>query len=252
MSWTYPPDGLTPMNRPVAGRATAPTTAAHESAPPDDHQLVEAVRAYLACLAGGTCPSPAQAAAWDAFYRTYAPVVVGLAEAWSGAAGPADDEVQVVWQVVVSRLASFRPDPARGPFRAWLMIVARRRLIDRHRGDARRLHAARWDEPPVHLAGREPDPAVACEREDERAFASALLARLRGRVSPLSYRVLHLRSIDELAVAEVARLVGLTDEQVRVRHHRMLGQLRRLAGLGDRGPRKNPKSRATSCRPSTC
>lgn len=232
------PERLSVIARPTVGFGDEPPACGTQPSPEEaDLVLVETTRTYLACLARGGVPGPALASAWDEFYRTYAPLVVRIVRRRCGMAGDQDDRAQDVWQAIVTRLATFRPDPARGPFRAWLLVVARRRLADRLRGDARKIRPMIWDEPPDHVEGAEEDPAVTCERDDERALFTGLLALLRTQVTPLSYRVLQLRVLEGRAVSEVARLVGLTADQVRARHHRTVVKLRRLAGTAeDRDP----------------
>jgi RNA polymerase sigma factor (sigma-70 family) len=225
------PKSLSVIARPTVGFGDEPPADGTERSPEEaDLALVETTRAYLACLAGGGVPGPALASAWDEFYRTYAPLVVRIVRRRCGRAGDPDDRAQDVWQAIVTRLVAFRPDPTRGPFRAWVLVVAQRRLADRLRGDARKIQPMTWDEPPNHVEGAEEDPAVTCERDDERALFAGLLAQLRTQVTPLSYRVLQLRVLEGRAVSEVARQVGLTADQVRARHHRTVAKLRRLAG----------------------
>ncbi len=232
MPLTIAPDSRTVIDRPFGDRATALSKSSLEptAATNDDVELVEATRAYLACRASGDDPGLALKSAWNQFYRMYAPIIARLARHRCGAPGDCDDGVQDVWQAIVAQLVVFRPDPARGPFRAWLLVVARRRLADRRRSDARKIRPVVWDTPPDHLEGTDPDPAMTCERDEERGYAADLLAQLHTLVSPLSYRVLHLRAIEGRTVPEVAQLVGLTANQVRTRHHRMMAKLRRLAG----------------------
>lgn len=234
MPLTNSPDRLSVTARPTGGFGDEPPADRTERSPEeDDLALAETTRAYLACLAGGGVPGPALASAWDEFYRTYAPLVVRIVRRRCGRAGDPDDRAQDIWQAIVTRLVAFRPDPTRGPFRAWLLVVAHRRLTDRLRRDARKIRLMAWDEPPDHVEGAEEDPAVTCERDDERAIFAGLLDQLRTQVTPLSYRVLQLRALDGRAVSEVARLVGLTAAQVRARHHRTVVKLRRLAGAAE-------------------
>lgn len=234
MPWTIPPDSLSsPDQYPGRFGHEPPACGGGRSAVEAGLDLVETTQDYLACLAGGCVPGPTLASAWDEFYRTYMPLVLRVVRRRCGLAGEPDDMVQDVWLAIVAHLAAFRPDPARGPFRAWLLVVARRRLADRLRGDLRKIRPTGWADPPDHIEGAEEDPAVICERDDERAFLAALLATLRAQVMPLSYRILQMRALEGRAVPEVASLVGLTADQVRARHHRTVAKLRRLAGQAE-------------------
>ena len=208
--------------------------------------LVATTQSYLACLAGGVAPAPDERLAWEEFYRSFAPIVRREARSRGPgrAAMPDDDANQEIWLKVVERLETFRVDASLGSFPGWLQVIARRRMADRRREAVRRPFPATWETPPVDRAGAEIDPADACARVEARMHLVGLLERLRAEVSPLNYRVLHLRSIEERPVAEVGRLVGLSPKQVRVRHHRMMSTLRRLAGQPEPAPR-NRKTKIT-------
>ena len=256
MQRTIPPDSRTAMFCTIGPPAILVSTALAAPSPVDDPVLVGAAQSYLTCLTAGATPGPALRPAWDEFHRSCAPLVDRAARGRRGDRGTDADASQEIWLALVERLGSFRVDAGAGSFPGWLRTVARRRLIDRRRAEARRPFPATWDEPPVHVAGAEPDPAEACERAEERTRLGELLARLRVEVSALNYRVLHLRAIEERSPGEVGRLVGLSAEQVRVRHHRMLERLRRLAGSsragGAKDSEKNPDRRATPTLLATC
>ena len=239
MPWTIPPDSLLKTDRTtrVAPRRT-PESRCQRS---PELELVAATRAYLHCRSQGGQPEPRWASAWDEFYRTYAPLVIRLANSQFGTIGDPEDGVQDVWQAILAKLDDYRPDPERGPFRAWLLVVARRRLADRRRSENRRFPSRTGDESLPDIAGREPDPATVCERHEDYAQAKQLLKLLENQVSPLSYQILALRAIEERPVPEVARIVDLTADQVRARHHRMVAQLRQLAGAAPEHDSAPPK-----------
>lgn len=223
------------MRTPPTDRQTIPaqanaTDSITSPSPTDDElALVNSTQSYLACRAIGDKPGADQVRAWDDFYRHHAPIVGQLARAGDKATATRADAEQDIWMALVMRLESFRVDATLGSFPGWLRTVARRRLLDRRRAGLRRPVPRTWDEPPTDLMGSEVDPAESYERAEERAVVNRLLERLRVEVTPLNYRVLHLRSIEERTPTEVAGLVGLSAEQVRVRHHRMLTRLRGLA-----------------------
>ena len=214
----------------------------------DDLSLVASTQTYLVHLASGGTPTNNQHVAWNEFYHSCAPAIRREARDRDGnrtTTHNADAE-QDIWLTVVEQLGTFRIDASLGSFPGWLRTVARRRMADRRRVATRRPFPTTWHEPPVHLTGVEVDPAVACEQADERVHLASLLERIHLEVSSLNYRILHLRSIEERPVAEVGRLVGCSPEQVRVRHHRMLKRLRRLAGVAEAEKKsKNSGRRAT-------
>ena len=251
---TIPPDSRTAIAYSDTSFVTWTSTQIPRE-PADRLTLVASTQTYLACVLAGVVPVADQRQAWDEFYRSYAPVVHREARGRHRCRDTslAADAQQDIWLAIVERLGSFRIDAGLGSFPGWLRTVARRCLADGCRAEIRRPVPRTWDAPPIHLAGPEVDPAEACERADDQARLASLLKRLHSEVSVLNYRVLHLRSIEERSAAEVGHLLGLTAEQVRVRHHRMLGRLRSMAG--EVAPQKNQKispRRATPGRLVTC
>ncbi len=251
---TIPPGSRTAIDHPAATFKACTATMVPQG--PDQWlALVATTQTYLAGLANGDTPSPGEREAWDEFYRSFAPVVRRQARSRGRERSivPDDDATQEVWLKVVERLETFRIDASLGSFPGWLRAVARRRSADRRRAAARSPFPATWDTPPVDHIGTEVDPAEACERAEDRAYLAHWLDRLRAEVSPLDYRILHLRSIEDRSAGEVGRLVGLSTGHVRVRHHRMLRRLRQLATGADR-PKDEEKfgRRVTPTLISTC
>ncbi len=194
------------------------------------HGLIEATQAYCACLISGAAPDVDLQSAWDEFYHTYAPVVAQVARERVRAAFDPDDAIQEIWQTIVTRICMYRPEPTRDAFHKWLVVVARHRLSDCRRRDARVVCFEACGTPLGQLQAKELDPVASCEQNDLKGVVAGLLADLQRQVSPLSYRVFHLRSIEELDVSHVASILGLTPNQVRARHHRMIEKLRNIAG----------------------
>jgi RNA polymerase sigma-70 factor, ECF subfamily len=135
---------------------------------------------------------------WGAFsesYRSTMPIVYRyLYRGTAGDAQLAEELTQATFEVAVRAFAERRPE-ALEP--AWLQTVARSRLIDHYRR-ARREHTK------LAIVARRPhvdvDLPVAVMPEEGHAALEALSAQHR--------LVLVLRYLDDLTVAEVARLLG--------------------------------------------
>lgn len=132
----------------------------------------------------------------------------------------AEDVEAETWLVAARDLATFRGDEQQ--FRAWLFTIARSRLIDTRRREARR--------PNVMLA-----PEVLSEHpaDDDPAgtaldvlSADAAVAMVRACLPPDQAEVILLRVVGGLGVDEVAAITGKRHGNVRVLQHR---GLRRLA-----------------------
>jgi RNA polymerase sigma-70 factor (ECF subfamily) len=132
----------------------------------------------------------------------------------------AEDVEADTWLVAARDLARFRGDEQQ--FRAWMFTIARNRLIDRRRREARHPTVATAPD----ALGEHPaddDPAVTAL---DVMTADAAVALVRTCLPPDQAEVILLRIIGGLGVHEVAAIVGKRPGNVRVLQHR---GLRRLA-----------------------
>jgi RNA polymerase sigma-70 factor, ECF subfamily len=128
----------------------------------------------------------------------------------------AEDLTQAAFERALGRLDRF--DPARGPLRAWLLMVARQVAIDEMRSTrSRRARELRFA---VEGRASEPEPEVAAP------LSGGLRAALDG-LSPGEREAVALRVVAELTTAEAARVMGVTPGACSTTLHRALGKLRR-------------------------
>ena len=132
----------------------------------------------------------------------------------------AEDVEAETWLAAARDLAMFRGDEQQ--FRAWMFTIARNRLIDSRRREARRPSVVM---PPEALRERpaDDDPAVTAL---DMLSADAAVALVRDCLPPHQAEVILLRVLGGLDVDEVAAIVGKRPGNVRVLQHR---GLRRLA-----------------------
>ncbi len=190
-----------------------------------DPQLLADTQAYLRRRVAGRVPERTSRQAWDRFHGLYAPLIDRIVAACGVSPFDFDDCVQEVWMEIVRKLPSLDYDPRRGRFCSWLSIVTRRKVLQLLRRRGRR---SAWKIGEVELGLGDPDPAVICQRKEERQSVQHALAVLRTQVSAVNYQVLHLTWIDGHSVSEIARRLDLTHQQVWYRHHRTKQKLRRL------------------------
>lgn len=156
--------------------------------------------------------------AWTALYRDLSASIRGYLRA-RGAKEP-DDLLGEVFLQVVRDLHRFEGDER--AFRTWLFTIAHHRMLDAQRRNVRR---------PVEAV-----PAAVLERageigdvEDE-AIAGLTVARVRdlvGRLAPDQQDVLLLRLFGDLAVPDVAAIVGKRPGAVKALLRRGLASLKR-------------------------
>ena len=146
----------------------------------------------------------------------------------------AEDVEADTWLVAARDLAMFRGDEQQ--FRAWMFTIARNRLIDARRREARRPSIM----VPPEALGEHPaddDPAVTAL---DTLSADAAVALVRECLPPHQAEVILLRVLGGLDVDEVAAMVGKRPGNVRVLQHR---GLRRLA---ERLSREAPERRGVT------
>jgi RNA polymerase sigma-70 factor (ECF subfamily) len=142
----------------------------------------------------------------------------------------AEDVEADTWLVAARDLAHFRGDGHQ--FRAWMFTIARNRLIDWRRREARRRSVAVTpDVLSDHPA--EDDPAVTAV---DALGADAAVALVRSCLPRDQAEVILLRVLGGLTVDEVAAIVDKRPGNVRVLQHR---GLRRLAErISDEAPER--------------
>jgi RNA polymerase sigma-70 factor, ECF subfamily len=131
-----------------------------------------------------------------------------------------EDLAADVWLEAATGLTRFRGEEV--DFRRWLFTIARRRLVDGQRREARRRTVAAPAEAFAGLPAPD-DP----ERE---ALASVTLEAALRRVAALppdQAEVVLLRVLADLSVDDVAAVLGKRPGTVRVLQHRALARLAR-------------------------
>ncbi len=146
-------------------------------------------------------------------------------------AHPADDPASETWLAVIKGLGSFSGDER--AFRSWLFTIARHRLLDQRRHEARRP-TTEWEES-LGDVSREPGPEGVVLEGLGTDDAIALVRLL----PPDQAEVVLLRILGGFDVAEVAEIMGRTPGSIRVLCHRGLRSL--AVRLADPAPSLGPE-----------
>ena len=131
----------------------------------------------------------------------------------------AEDSASEAWIEVARGVSTF--DGPEKAFRSWVFAIARRKLIDRIRYEARRPGASFDDVPDAGPPER--DVAEEIVERDQTTHAIALIRTLPRDQG----EAVMLRVVAGLDHAEVAAVMGKTPGAVRVRVHRGLRRLER-------------------------
>ncbi len=159
-------------------------------------------------------------------YRRYARLVFNLARPTLGHAG-ADDVVQEVFLAVWRNATAY--DPARGPFRPWVLQIAHYRILNELR---RRSRQPDLDADPdgTRLAGMpadEPGPAEATWRARRGATLRAALDELPAR----EREAVDLGFFEDLTHSELARELDLPLGTAKTRIRTALRRLRAMPAV---------------------
>ena len=170
---------------------------------------------------------PAEVAAWESFDARYRPVLVGFARNL----GLSDEESADVAQETLARFVEQyregRYDRERGRLGAWLVGIARYRVLDVHRAHGRR--ALRGESAMVDLAD-EASLAEAWESQRRARILELAMERLRagGRTDPRTIEAFELLMVHGLSTQAVAEQMGVSDHDVYLAKSRVAQRLRKI------------------------
>src|SRR5215472_419174 len=145
---------------------------------------------------------------------------------WVAAGDAAEDLASDVWLDVARRLGKFKGGEPE--FRGWLFTLARRKVIDRHRYEARHPVSLTGDIEPFDRPASDDTVAAALEDISTESALTLIATLPRDQAE-----IIVLRVVVGMDAPQVARVVGKSPGAVRVAAHRGLRAL--AARLGDVG-----------------
>lgn len=157
---------------------------------------------------------PEASAVAESMYQRHVREVARWAERLAGPGLDIEDIVHEVFMIAYQRLPKFRGDSSLG---TWLFGITDKVVRHRRRKERwRRWLSGSADQTAGHLAGDGPDPLRLVERHQAASEVYQVLDRLPER----DRQVLILCELEELGAAEVGRLLGVRQANVRLRLHR--------------------------------
>jgi RNA polymerase sigma factor (sigma-70 family) len=197
-----------------------------------DGDVIRNTQAALRHAIAGVAPDSIVDSAFHVFYDAYTPTIRRYASRFGVRPQDLDDCVQNVLVRVIKKLPPFqRTGP--GSFRRWLFLLVHSETRDHSRHCSRHPTRSLSE---IEGTEREPvdprlDPTVASEQAFEVELVQVCLSQLRGEVSKTNFDVVRLRWIVGMRPREIAARLGLSEQAVRNRLHRMLGILRAKINL---------------------
>ncbi len=138
-----------------------------------------------------------------------------------------DDVASQVWIDVATSIGRFEGDD--DDFRRWLFTIAHRRSVDQIR------KAVQTSAPHSALTARAADHAAGADAEHERHDALDRAIALVATLPDNQAEAVVLRLVNDLSIADVASVMGISEGNVRVLVHRGLARLRRKLPVTDAG-----------------
>jgi RNA polymerase sigma-70 factor (ECF subfamily) len=176
-------------------------------------------------------------AAFAVVHDDLEPRLLRYAERETHSWSAAEDVVQLTFERIIRHRADYLPGAAVMP---WAFAIARRLIIDRHRGAAREGRVA-----PARRGAEDPGRGVGESVVDDRTLQDealdqrrreAALERVFERLPPRHREAFRLTRLDGLTVAEAAEVLGLTPANVKVCTFRAAEALRQADALHQRDP----------------
>jgi RNA polymerase sigma factor (sigma-70 family) len=197
---------------------------------------------------------------WRDFFDTYWKLIYAVAIKSGLTDADARDVVQETMLGAAKGLQAGKFQIGAGSFKAWLLLITRRRIVDHLRRPqldpltCRRAPEGTWRTPAVE---RIADPAAEqiaeiWEEEWTKNLADAALERARRKVGAKQYQMFDLYVLKEWPVRDVAKTLHVNIAQVYLAKHRITRlakkELKALeTGLKkeNRNPRPNPEQGST-------
>lgn len=181
---------------------------------------------------------------WREFFDTYWCLIFNVARQAGLSEPEAQDVVQETLLTVAKKMPDFRYDPAKGSFKAWLLLNVRSRIAEHWR---RRLRRDRHHAEPPTGDGRDttflqrvPDEQDAdldavWQKEWESNVLRTALERTKAKVSARQFLIFDLAALKETPLAKITRTLGVNVAQVYLAKHRVgkvfKAELERLRSL---------------------
>jgi RNA polymerase sigma factor (sigma-70 family) len=165
---------------------------------------------------------------WREFYQMYQRLIHGVAIKAGLRNAEAQDIVQETMRSVCEKIHDFKPDPAHGSFKSWLLQMARWRIIDhiRKQPPAKSPSASIEDSGRTSTVARIPDPAslqleAIWDEQWRKELFGLAVERIKEQVSPDQFQIFDFYMLRQMPVARILRSLKVSRAQVYLARHRV-------------------------------
>ncbi len=154
-------------------------------------------------------------AGWREFFDTYWRFIYNVARKAGLSEADAQDLVQNVLVSLTKKMPGFHYDPARGKFKAFLMLVVRSRLAEFWRNGAQaRERTVPLNPEAVDNASAPADLELVWDEEWRRTMRETALERVQQQVSARQFLIFDLAIVRQRPVEEITRALEINVAQV--------------------------------------
>jgi RNA polymerase sigma-70 factor (ECF subfamily) len=175
---------------------------------------------------------------WRDFFNTYSRIIYTVAARAGFDDAEAQDIVQETVIAVAKHIPDFHYDPAKGSFKAWLLRIARNRIIDHQR--KRQSHPHHQLRPPTATTAtartstinKIPDPRSAdldrmWDEEWRQQLFDAALQRVKTKVGDTDFQIFDCYVLKQWPVNDVAATLSVSKAHVYVAKSRVSAALKK-------------------------
>lgn len=173
-------------------------------------------------------PDATDVAAWNELVDIYSPLIRRLAFAQGMQLADADDLTQEVFASIAQSVSRWLDRRDRGPFRAWLLTIARNAAVNQLNRRGTKPLAAGGDEAEPIFAE---SPAAQSEVTDffdleyRREVFRWAAAQVKGQVATATWSAFWLTQVDGKSVAETSQQIGASVGTVYVSRSRVMKRI---------------------------
>ncbi len=181
---------------------------------------------------------------WLEFFDTYWRMIYAFCLKAGLSEEESEDVVQDTMVSVARQMPEFQYDPAKGRFKAWLLTLVRRRIVDQHRRESRWNRIVSKSRPIESSTGTEtfdpadpkrPDLESLWDSEWEGNLIHRALKQVRQQVSEKQYLMYEMHVLREVPISTVVSNLQTSAMSVYMAKHRVgkllraeLGKLRQM------------------------
>jgi RNA polymerase sigma factor (sigma-70 family) len=169
---------------------------------------------------------------WEEFYNLYRKLVYGYARKSGLSHEEAEEVTNDVFVRVANTIHEFESNPEKGPFRGWLLNLARWRVTDKFRSrgvDRLAAHGDGGGDDKTATVERIPDAAFddrLWDKEWQESLVGAAMERLARRTNAKHFQIFELHMRQQWPVLRLSRELGVNAAGVYLITHRLTKQLK--------------------------